>query len=85
MFLSAIVLVTPPTEPDRAGVSRPVWLRPAITLYGDTTVLQVLFWPFFRAGKELNGGLTSGSKDRERSGFVGYVSIRGGYIMAKTW
>jgi len=44
MFLSAIVLVTPPTEPDRPGVLRPGWLRPAITLYGDTTVLQAISW-----------------------------------------
>ena len=63
MFLSAIVLVTPPTDLDRPGVLRPGWSCPAITLYGDRTVLQVLFWPFFRAGEELNGGLTLGSKD----------------------
>ncbi len=40
MLKAAIVLVTHPAKPDRAAVFRAGWLCPAITLYGDITVLQ---------------------------------------------
>jgi hypothetical protein len=49
---AAIVLVAHPGKPDRAAVFRPDWLCPAITLYGDNTVLQVVSWPFFSVRKD---------------------------------
>jgi len=50
---AAIVLVTHPAKPDRAAVFRAGWLCPAITLYGDITVLQVVSWPFFSVRKDI--------------------------------